>query len=92
MTGVDGKRTVAVEAVLSASVLTNYQVVFDYTKRTLTIAKPNTLEGKGAAIPCRVNEKTGLVSITAEIGRRPYAIAVDTGSAYSWVNDTIAKQ
>ena len=92
MTGVDGKRTVAVEAVLSARVLTNYQVVFDYTKRTLTIAKPNTSERKGAAIPCRVNEKTGLASITAEIGRRPYAIAVDTGSAYSWVNDTIAKQ
>lgn len=92
MTGVDGKRTVPVEAVLSASVLTNYQVVFDYAKRTLTIAKPNTLEGKGAAIPCRVNEKTGLVSITAEIGSRPYAIAVDTGSAYSWVNDTVAKQ
>jgi hypothetical protein len=92
MTGIDGKRTVPVEAVLSASVLTNYQVVFDYAKRTLTIAKPNTLEGKGYAIPCRVNEKTGLVTITAEIGGQPYAMAVDTGSAYSWVNDTVAKQ
>ena len=91
MTGVDGKRTVPVEAVLSASVLTNYQVVFDYAKRMLTIAKLNTLEGKGDAIPCRVNEKTGLVSITAEIGGHPYAMAVDTGSAYSWVNDTVAK-
>ena len=92
MTGVDGKRTVPVEAVLSASVLTNYQVVFDYAKRTLTVAKPNTLGGRGDAIPCRVNEKTGLVSITAEIGDHSYAIAVDTGSAYSWVNDTVAKQ
>ena len=41
---------------------------------------------------CRVNEKTGLVSISAEIGGQSYAIAVDTGSAYSWVNDTIAQQ
>jgi hypothetical protein len=92
MTGADGKRTVPVEAVLSASVLTNYQVIFDYARQTLTIAKPKTLEGKGDGIPCRVNEKTGLVSITAEIGGQSYAIAVDTGSAYSWVNDTVAQQ
>jgi len=92
MTGPDGKRTVPVEAVLSASVLTNYQVVFDYARQTLTIAKPKTLEGKGDGIACRVNEKTGLVSITAEIGGQSYAIAVDTGSAYSWVNDTVAQQ
>jgi hypothetical protein len=92
MTGADGKRTVPVEAVLSASVLTSYQVVFDYARQTLTIAKPKTLEGKGDGIPCRVNEKTGLVSITAEIGGQSYAIAVDTGSAYSWVNDTVAQQ
>jgi len=92
MTGADGKRAVPVEAVLSASVLTNYQVVFDYAKQTLTIAKPKSLEGKGVPIPCRVNEKTGLVSISAEIGGQSYAIAVDTGSAYSWVNDTIAQQ
>jgi len=92
MTGVNGRRTVPVEAVLSASVLTNYQVVFDYAKRTLTVAKSNTLEGKGDAIPCRINEKTGLVSITAEIGGRSYAIALDTGSAFSWVDDTVAEQ
>ena len=92
MTGVDGKRTVPVEAVLSASVLTSYQVVFDYARQTLTIAKPKTLEGKGDGVPCRVNEKTGLVSISAEIGGQSYAIAVDTGSAYSWVNDSVAQQ
>jgi len=92
MTGSDGKRAIPVEAVLSASVLTNYQVVFDYGKRTLTVAKSNTLEGKGDVIPCRVNEKTGLVSVTAEIGGRGYAIAVDTGSPYSWVSNTVAEQ
>ena len=38
LTGRDGKRTLPVEAVLSGSVLTNYQVVVDYAKRTLTVA------------------------------------------------------
>jgi len=91
-TGRDGKRTIPVEAVLSGSVLTNHQVVFDYAKRTLTIAQPNTFQNKGDAIPCRVNEKTGLISVTADVAGRPYAIAVDTGSAYSWIGKNVAEQ
>jgi hypothetical protein len=92
LTGRNGKRTVPVEAVLSGSVLTNYELVVDYAKRTLTVAQANTLKSTGDAVPCRVNEKTGMVSITAEIDGRPYALAVDTGSAYSWVREDVAEQ
>jgi hypothetical protein len=92
VTGPDGKRTVPVEAVLSGSVLTNYELAVDYAKRTLTVAQPNTLKNTGNAVPCRVNEKTGMVSITADIDGRPYALAVDTGSAYSWVREDVAEQ
>ena len=92
VTGPDGKRTLPVEAVLSASVLTNYQVVVDYAKRTLSVMQPNTLKSKGDAVPCHVNEKTGLISITANVGGNPYAIAVDTGSAYTWVREDVAAQ
>jgi hypothetical protein len=49
-TGPDGKRTVPVEAVLPGSVLRNYQVIFDYAKRTLTIARPDTVKPKGSAV------------------------------------------
>lgn len=91
-TGPDGKRTVPVEAVLSASVLKNYHVVFDYGKRTLTIATPNTLKGNGAAVPCRVNQKTGLISVTAAVAEDTYTLAVDTGSAYSWIRADVAEQ
>jgi gag-polyprotein putative aspartyl protease len=92
LTGPNGKRTVPVEAVLSGSVLTNYELVVDYAKRTLMVAQANTLKSTGDAVPCRVNEKTGMVSITAEIDGRPYALAVDTGSAYSWVREDVAEQ
>ena len=92
LTGPNGKRTVPVEAVLSGSVLTNYELVVDYAKRTLMVAETNTLKSTGDAVPCRVNEKTGMVSITAEIDGRPYALAVDTGSAYSWVREDVAEQ
>jgi hypothetical protein len=88
-TGRDGKRNLPVEAVLSGSVLKNFQVVFDYEKRTLTVARPNTLHNNGVAVPCRVNDKTGLVSVTVEIA---YAVAVDTGSAYSWLKNSVTEQ
>src|SRR5439155_23389729 len=88
-TGRDGKRTLQVEAVLSGSVLTNHQVVVDYAKRTLTVAQPNTLKNTGDAVPCRVNQKTGMITITGDIDGRPYALAIDTGSAYSWVREDV---
>ena len=91
-TGRDGKRTIPVEAVLAGSVLKDYQVVFDYPKRTLTIARPDTLKTSGDAVPCRVNQKTGLISVTAVVDQRPYAFAIDCGSAYSWIRSETAEQ
>ena len=67
-------------------------MVVDYANRTLTVAQPNTLKTTGDAVPCRVNEKTGMISITADIDGRPYALAIDTGSAYSWVREDVAEQ
>jgi hypothetical protein len=91
-TGRDGKRTIPVEAILPGGLLKNYQVVFDYAKRTLTIAQPGTLESKGEGVPCRVNEKTGLISVTGAIAEHSYALAIDCGSAYSWIRDDVAQQ
>ena len=91
-TGRDGKRSIPVEAILPGSLLKNFQVVFDYAKRTLTIARPDTLGGKGDGVPCRVNEKTGLISVTATIAEHSYAFAIDCGSAYSWIRHDVAQQ
>jgi len=92
MTGADGKRTVTVEAVLPGSLLKDYQVVFDYGQRTLTIARPGTLEHRGFAVPCRVNEKTGLISVDAVIDGRSYHVAIDSGSAYTWFKRETTQQ
>jgi hypothetical protein len=91
-TGPNGKRTVPVEAVLSGSVLKNYQVVFDYARRTLTLALPDTLKAKGDAVACRVNDKTGLISVEAVVAGEKYPLAVDSGSAYSWIRASVAEQ
>jgi hypothetical protein len=92
MTGRDGKRSIKVEAVLPGSVMKNYQVALDYAKRSLTMAKPDTIKPTGDAVPCRINPKTGLVSVTAEIGGRDYPLAIDCGSAYTWVRHDVAAQ
>jgi hypothetical protein len=92
MTGPNGKRTVPVEAVLPGSVMKNYQVIFDYAKRTLTMAQPDTLKPEGDGVPCHVNEKTGLISVAGALAGQTHAFAVDSGSAYSWVREDIAQQ
>jgi len=92
VTGPDGKRTLKVEAVLPGSVMKNYQVVLDYAKHSLTMAKPDAIKPTGDAVPCRINAKTGLVSVTAKIDGHDYALAIDCGSAYSWVRHDIAAQ
>jgi hypothetical protein len=92
MTGPEGKRSIKVEAVLAGSVMKNYQVVLDYPKHSLTMGKPDTIPPKGDAVPCRINAKTGLVSVTAKIDGRAYAMAIDCGSAYTWVRHDIASR
>jgi hypothetical protein len=92
MTGPNGKATVPVEAVLPGSVMKKYQVMFDYARQSLTMALPNTLKAKGISVPCRVNDKTGLISVDAVIGSHSYAVAVDSGSAYTWVRDEVAQE
>lgn len=89
-TGPDGKRTLKVEAVLPGSVMKDYQVVIDYANHSLTMAKPATLKPRGDDVSCRMNSKTGLVSVTAEIEGHDYALAIDCGSAYTWIRHDVA--
>jgi hypothetical protein len=92
MTGPNGKRTIPVEAVLGGSVMKNFGVIFDYGKRALTFVAPDHLSTEGDAVPCRVNKKTGLISVTAEIGGKNYNLAIDCGSAYTWIRNDVAEQ
>lgn len=81
-----------VEANLPASVLDQYDVLLDYGKETLTIGARGTLPHAGVRIPCEVNANTGLISVHVEIDNQSYAFAIDAGSAYTWVDQTVAKR
>jgi len=74
-----------VEAVLSAGVLRRFEVVLDYRRRTLTLAEPGSVRPEGTATAFHINPKTGLIAVDASIDGRPYAVTIDTGSAYTWL-------
>ena len=78
-----------VEANLPATVLDQYDVALDYAARTLTLAPPGSLEHEGAPVPCKVNARTGLASVQAGIAGQNYALAVDAGSAYTWIDRAV---
>jgi hypothetical protein len=79
-----------VEALLPAGVMQRYDVVIDYSKRSLTLAQPGTLKGEGYAVPLRVNEKTGLIAVDVGIDGQKYVVTIDCGSAYTWLGKKTA--
>ena len=81
----------SVEGMLPAGVLQRYDVAIDYREKALTLAKPGTLRRGGVPVPFRRNEKTGLIPVTARIAGKTYAIAIDDGSAYTWVRQDAAR-
>lgn len=81
-----------VEALLPAGVLQKYQVRFDYSARTMTLAQPATLALQGTAVPFLLSPKSGLIAVEATIDGKIYPITVDNGSAYSWIREATAQQ
>lgn len=74
---------------LPSSVLMRYDVVFDYPAQRLTIAKPGSLEHRGARAPAAVNPHTGIVQIDAVVDGDTLSFALDNGASYSFVDSAI---
>jgi hypothetical protein len=81
-----------IEALLPAGALLGYEVVIDYAHRTLTLARPGTLQPEGTPVPFQVNNKTGLIAVNVTIDHESYPITVDNGSAYTWVRKATAQK
>jgi len=81
---------VPAELNLPARVLLNYFVVFDYPGQRLTVAPPGTVEPRGTLVPCRIHPDTGLFQITVPVEGEQVQMAVDNGSAGTWVSEALA--
>jgi hypothetical protein len=80
-----------VEGTLPARILQRYQVVIDYGRRALTVARPGTVRPRGIPVPFHLDAETGLAAVEASIAGKPYAITIDSGSAYTWVRQRAAE-
>lgn len=78
--------TMHCDANLPATVLKQYQVVFDYPGRKLTLAKPGTLSPSGIRVSAAVDPLTGIVQIDASIDGELLSLALDNGAAYSYLS------
>ncbi|MHB8754700.1 MAG: hypothetical protein ACYC92_07050 [Candidatus Acidiferrales bacterium] len=88
-----GKSTfpgMVVEANLPSTILDQYDVLIDYAKQKLTLARAGTVKHEGVRVPCAVNRKTGLVSIQAAVAGKNYSFSVDNGAAYTWIARAVA--
>ncbi len=76
-----------IDANLPSRVLQEYQVVFDYPKRTLTLAKPGSLDHFGIPASAVIHPNTGIVQIDAEIYGDSLSFALDNGASYSFTSE-----
>lgn len=80
---------VPAEAKLPACAFRALHVVFDYPAMRLLAAAPGVVKPRGAAVPCRVAPRTGLFMITATLDGRSVPLGIDTGSAGTWLSDSL---
>lgn len=73
-----------VEAVLPAGVLQQFQVTLDYAAREMTVARPGAPRPAGIAVPFRIKEGTGLITVDAAIGGQAHPVVLDAGAGYTW--------
>ena len=71
---------------LPASVLSHYDVVFDYPGRRFTLAVSGHPAHRGTPVSMSVQSKTGFVRIEIAVDGQPYGFMLDTGAAYTGVS------
>ncbi len=73
-----------VKAILPAGVLQQFQVTLDYAAKQIAVARPGVPNPAGIAVPFRVKEGTGFITVDAAIGGRTYSVVLDAGGGYTW--------
>jgi hypothetical protein len=81
--------TMHIDANLPSRVLQEYQVIFDYPKRKLTLAKSGSLDHVGIPASAVIHPNTGIVQIAAEIYGDSLSFALDNGASYSFASEAV---
>jgi hypothetical protein len=76
---------------LPATVLHNYDVVFDYANRQFTLGEPGAVMFRGASSKAQINP-LGLIQIASKIDAQGYNLGLDTGSGISFVSSDLVSK
>jgi predicted aspartyl protease len=77
------------DGLLPGHVLAHYHVVFDYPKRTFTIARPRALTPAGASLSMPVATRSGFPRTEIEVGGSVYAVLLDTGASFTMMSQAV---
>jgi hypothetical protein len=81
-----------VEAMLPMGLFQDLVVTIDYRRRLLTLARPGARRPRGVPVPCKIEPRTGLVTVEAVVDGRSYPFVIDAGAGYSWMRgETLAQ-
>jgi hypothetical protein len=74
---------------IPASVLRDYDVLFDFPGRKFSIAAPGTIHFQGASGKVQINAQNGLIQVPSKIDNKKYNLALDLGSSVSFLSDEL---
>jgi hypothetical protein len=74
---------------LPSTILKNYHIIFDYPKKELTIAEPNSQVPRGIKSNASIRHETGMVQLDAVIDGDSLSFALDNGASYSFISGDI---
>jgi predicted aspartyl protease len=77
------------EGFLPATILKNYDVVFDYPSRSFTLSQPAAAVHRGTPVPMAVKQETGFARAELTVDGKPYGFLLDTGAAYTGVSRAV---
>jgi hypothetical protein len=77
---------------LPSSVLSKYNVIFDYPARKLTISETPLTKHRGISSPAIINRANGIIQMDATIDGENYSFALDNGASFSYVPDFLLEK
>ncbi len=83
---------IAAGGFLPATVLKNYDVVFDYPGHKFTLAEAGTIAPEGTALPISVQPTTGFVRTEIKVAGQTFGFMLDTGAAYTGVSRAVMER
>ncbi|SPF36731.1 putative PDZ/DHR/GLGF domain protein [Candidatus Sulfopaludibacter sp. SbA4] len=80
------------EGMIPGRLLRHYHAIFDYPGRTLTLAKPGSVEPRGVKLKAGIGPSNGFPRIEIQIAGQTYGFLLDTGATFTMISRVALEQ